>query len=290
LQNGDEVTVSGPFGGFVFDERRDRKMVLIAGGIGITPFMSMIQYATNNNLTNEITLIYNCSNQNDMPFVEQLINIEKRNPYFNIIFTVSNGPTDRFNDEYVKSGRITDEIIKDAVKGIYDDKTYFICGPSVFMSAMANILYKSGVLEDKVMTEAFGQGSDQKREKAHSWPSNVYTLGAIGVILATTAVMATDLLNNLPVYSLFNSSNQESLTNTNGRQDELDKLVNSLPALNDNKPSSVLVTNGASSNSNNTSSSQSKSTPTQTTTKVPTPASKPAPVCTTTQSGVTTCV
>jgi ferredoxin-NADP reductase len=258
LRVGDEVNISGPFGGFVFDERRDRKIVLIAGGIGITPFMSMIQYATNNKLTNEITLIYNCSDQNDIPFVEQLIDIEKHNPHFKIIFTISNGPMDRFNDQNVKAGRITNDIIEGAVKGTYRDKTFFVCGPASFMNAVTNILFEKGVSEDKVMTEAFGQGSGRKIVKTHSWPRKVYTFGAVGVVLATTAVMASDLFTNFPVYSLFNSSNQENQNSTNSRQDDLDNLINN------------------STTTTPTTTTQTNSTST--------------PKCTTTQSGVTTCV
>lgn len=272
LREGDVVNISGPFGGFVFDEHRDRKMVLIAGGIGITPFMSMIQYATNNKLTNDITLIYNCSNQNDIPFFDQLIEIQERNPHFKIIFTISNGPINRLANQNVHSGRITSEVINTAVDNQYDEKTYFICGPSGFMDAMTSILYDKGVSEEKVMTETFGQKSGQKKNKTHRWPRNVYALSALGVVIATTSVMASDLLMNLPVSLLFNSSNQEDSNSTNGRQDDLDRLVNGLPAEDNGAPSSAATA------------------PTQTTTKAPIPTAKPNPVCTTTQSGVTTCV
>jgi ferredoxin-NADP reductase len=258
LRAGDEVNISGPFGGFVFDERRDRKIVLIAGGIGITPFMSMIQYATNNKLTNDITLIYSCNDQNDVPFVEQLVDIEKRNPHFKIIFAISSGPTNRFADYNVIAGRITSDVIGSAVKYSYGAKTFFVCGPVTFMNAMTDILFENGVSEDRVMTEAFGQGSGRKIVKTHSWPRKVYTFGAVGVVLATTAVMVSDLFTNLPVYSLFNSSNQEDQNSTNSRQDDLNNLIN---------------------NSTNTTPTTTTQTNSSTTQK-----------CTTTQSGVTTCV
>ncbi|MCX6728502.1 MAG: FAD-dependent oxidoreductase [Candidatus Saccharibacteria bacterium] len=270
LKEGDEVNVSGPFGGFVFDERRDRKMVLIAGGIGITPFMSMIQYATNNKLSNDITLIYNCTNQTDIPFYGQLVEIEERNPHFKIIFAISNGPTNRLIHQRVYSGRITSETINTAVNNRYDGKTFFICGPSAFMDAMSNILYGKGVLEEKVMTETFGQKSARKKSGVQNWPRNVYILGALGIVIATASVMASDLLTNLPVFSLFNSANQEDLNSTNSRQDELDDQINNY-----------------SSGQSTSTSSPSPTTTTTTTTAAPT---KSAPVCTTSQSGVTTCV
>ncbi len=265
---GDKVSVQGPFGGFVFDEKRDRNMVLIAGGIGITPFMSMIQYATNNKLKNDITLIYNCKDQNDMPFVEQLIEIEKYNPHFKTIFTISDGPVNRFKDYNVISGRITANIIDTAIKKSYNNKTFFICGPSAFMDAMTDILFDQGVSEEKVITETFNQGSKHKLGVTQSWPRKVYTFGAVGVILATATIMVTDLLTNLPVYSLFNFSNQEDSNSTNSRQDALDNQIN-------NQSSGQPTTNSGSS-------------PTQTTVKSSSTTS--SPVCTTTQSGVTTCV
>jgi len=267
LMAGDEVTVAGPFGGFIFDEKRDKKMVLIAGGIGITPFMSMIQYATNNKLTNDITLIYSCNNQNDIPFVQTLIDIEKLSQHFRIIFAISGGPINKLSNQKVITGRITPDVIQQSVGGLYNDKTFFICGPTSFMNAMTGILYEKGVSEDKVMTEAFGKGVGRKKGNVLFWSRKVYILGAIGVVLTIATVMISDLFANLPVSSLFNSSNQNDTDTTNRRQDELDGLINN--------------------------SSSNQSTPassTQTTTSAPSSTTKSTPVCTTSQSGITTCV
>jgi ferredoxin-NADP reductase len=274
LKEGDVVNIGGPFGGFVFDEDRDRDMVLIAGGIGITPFMSMIQYATNNKLTNNITLIYNCSDQNDIPFYEQLIDIEKRNPYFKIVFSISKGPIDRFSGYIVKSGRINPEIIEQAVNGSYRNKTFFICGPTAFMNAVTDILFDKGVSEDKIMIEAFGQGSNFQKSNVRNWPFNVYVLGAIGVVLASFLIMIGDLLKTVPLSASSTPNSVNSSSTTNSRQDELNNLINSSD--DDNGNSNQTTTNNNSTMTTPAATTQTNSTST--------------PKCTTTQSGVTTCV
>jgi ferredoxin-NADP reductase len=274
LAEGDVVNVTGPFGGFVFNERRDRNMVLIAGGIGITPFMSMIQYATNNKLTNEITLIYSCNDQNDVPFVEQLIDIEKRNPYFKIIFAISSGPTNRFANYDVVKGRITSEVISDAVNETFGDKTFFVCGPIAFMNAMTDILYENGVSEDRVMTEAFGHGPSSKKTKTQNWPRKVYMFGAVGLALSMVTVMISDLIKSLPSSASSSPSTVTTPSSTNSRQDDLDNLINGSGD-----------DSGSNSNSGTTNNSTT-TTPAATTTTN----STSTPKCTTTQSGTTTCV
>jgi ferredoxin-NADP reductase len=62
LKEGDRVNVRGPFGAFVLDADRDEDVVMIAGGIGIAPFMGMIQYASAVELSNKMKLIYSCRN------------------------------------------------------------------------------------------------------------------------------------------------------------------------------------------------------------------------------------
>ncbi len=314
LKEGDKVNVRGPFGAFVLDADRDNNVVMIAGGIGIAPFMSMIQYAATIELSNKMKLIYSFSNQDDAPFVDQIIDFDKNNPNFKASFAVGNGPVDKFNGYEVSNGRITTEVINKIVENNYTNKSFFICGPPPFMNAMSKILFDKGVPHDNVMTEAFSQGPHHQTGKLRSWPNNIYMLGAVGVAIASLVIMVKDLLETLPTSGFSTpSSLVDNSNSTNSRQSELDKLVNELPAITTTAPStdaavsanaqtSAAASVGAKVSNAPTSAATTTVNPTPVVSKpvvTPTPTPKPTPTptpapyvptCTTTQSGNTTCV
>ena len=201
LEKGDPVYVSGPFGNFVIDENRDKQVVMLAGGIGITPFLSQIRFAAQTNQSTKITLVYSCQSQNDVPYVAELFRLMQRNPNLNVILAISRGAINKFPAEHVISGRITSELLANlslTKDGQFDQNTYFICGPSGFMNGMAEILEKNGVGEDRIITEAFGQGSGKQGGTWGALPKQVYALSAIGVLLGSGIFMVSDILKALP--------------------------------------------------------------------------------------------
>ncbi|MEI7683342.1 MAG: hypothetical protein WCJ24_03545, partial [Candidatus Saccharibacteria bacterium] len=297
---------------FVFDPARDKDAVLIAGGIGITPFLSMIRYATASGISNSITLLYSCQNQDEVAFADELKDLEKRNPHFRVVFVISQGPTDKFANHIVKTGRISPEILDEVAIGTYANKTFFVCGPPSFMKAMTNLAKDKGAASSRIITEAFSQGPNRQTGKIRSWPYNIYVLGIIGVVLSSFIVMVSDLLKTLPPSAFIGSSSVINATNlTNKRQTDLDQLVNGLPSTSSGAPatdavnraiqtampttvaaSATSTTSGTTVTRTSTTSggttTSTKSASTTSTAPAPTPA--PAPKCTTTQSGVTTCV
>lgn len=247
--------------------------------------MSMIQYAEKTDLTNKIILLFGCQNQDDVPFFEQLKQLEKRNPHFKAVYIIGKGPTDKFINQKVATGRITPEIIDRTAQGAYNKKTFYVCGPPPFMKSMVKILQDKKVPEGKIMTEAFSQGPNRQTGKIRSWPFNIYVLSALGVALGSFIVMVSDLLKTSPPSSISSSSNAFSSSSlTNSRQTNLDKLVNSLPDVINTAPATDAATKALQQSNTNT------SAPTTSSGSNSAPASAPAPKCTTTQSGVTTCM
>lgn len=323
LAEGDEVNVRGPFGNFVFDQERDKDTVMIAGGIGIAPFIGMIRFATATNLSNKIKLIYSFRDQNDAPFVGQIMNFDNLNPNFKSIFVVGEGPTDKFAGHDVLSGRMSSDIIDQVTDGDFENKTFSICGSPKFMADVTQILKDKGIDESKIMTEAFGQSSHRRSGKLFAWPPSAYVMGAVGLATASIAIMISDFTSALAAQTaaanaISNTGNQAGPTNS--RQDQLDGLVNGLPSAKNNSPASSAAAQTAAGQAQT---STSTSTPASVTTgstsapaasspapvyvapaptpppastpapkpaPAPTPAPKPVPVCTTTQSGVITCV
>lgn len=284
LQKGDFVDVTGPFGGFVFDASRDKQAVFIAGGIGITPFMSMMRYASALHGDNDITLIYSCASQDDVPFGEELLDLQAAHPNLKVHFVVGAGPTDKLPDQQVSSGHITVDLLDRITGKRYEDRRFFICGPPVFMKAMTGLLSQRSVPNTGILTEAFTQSSPKQTSVLRSWPANAYALGAIGMVLGSFIVMVSDMLRTLPPTTVLRPTKTTPYLITNSRQEQLDQLVNSVP------PSPAVITApttptvASGSGSTNVGTTTVNPQP-QTQTIYSAPINAPAPACQTTPSG-----
>ncbi len=229
LQPNDIVDVSGPFGGFVFDIAQDGQAVFLAGGIGITPFMSIMRYLARLNADNQVVLLYSCQTQDDIPFGEELLAIQKQHPNLRTIFVIGKGPTDKLPAANAATGFIAAELLDKATGGSYSAQKFFICGPPGFMKAMSGIVAKKGVSKDRIMTEAFTQSSPKQTSILRSWPANVYALGAVGIVLGSATVMVSDLLRTLPPTTTLAPTKTTPFLVTTARNTKLDQLVNTIP-------------------------------------------------------------
>lgn len=290
LKPGDEVDVRGPYGGFVFDPDRHSDSIFIAGGIGITPFMSMMAYATETQSPRELQLIYGVQTQDDVPFVDELRSYVAHNPNLHVTLAVDRGEVDKLAPFDISMGRISPELLHNALAG--GGKTVFICGPPPFMNGIMKTLVAQGVPKNRIITEAFNQGSHRQTGKVVSWPQNMYVLSALGVAIGSVAVMIGDILKVLPNNLADEKAAATPLYSGSQREQDIDALVNKLQA-SGSRPDSPTLTNAL----NAVAASSSQSTPTTTTTTTTTAPSAPAPApvvtqpkCTTSQSGVTTCV
>ncbi len=300
LKPGSVVKVRGPYGGFVLDIANYDDLVFLAGGIGITPFMSMVSYTSSIKAPTKITLFYSCQTQDDVPFLEELRNLEKQNPNLRVIYVIGNGATDKLAGLLVATGHLTPEIMDANLINNYSNRSFYICGPPPYMNAMAKTLKQKGVNGENIITEAFAQGSHDQTGKVQSWPYNIYVLGGASLVLGSLAITISDMLKTLPPQSLLSSANlTPTLKSSNSRQRDLDALVNGLPSLSTSGPSTAAVQASDQAAQNDqtaalTTPTASTSTPTAVTSapvvQAPVVTSPPPKTCTTTQSGVTTCV
>lgn len=299
LKPGDELDVRGPFGGFVFDAERDKEAVLLAGGIGISPLLGMARFAADTQLPNPITLFYSCHSADDLPFAPEIHALEKQNENFEAYYAIGEGLPEGISHPRVCTGRISEEFIEQAIGKNWQKKTFFICGPTPFMKAMASMLKSNGVPQKQIMTEAFGQGSTKQTGKIRSWPFNIYALSAAGLAAGSFAVMTSDLLKILPSESVLDPNHPSRMSKlTNNRQADLDALVNNLPESTSTAPPTSAVTQALTDTTQQQTPAQtaapttptpSTTTPTPTPAPAPTPTPTPKPKCTTTQSGVVIC-
>lgn len=301
IKPGDRVDVRGPFGGFIIDPQHHKELVLIAGGIGITPFMSMLRHIHSTPYPYNIKLLYGVQDQHDIPFYEEIKQIAADVPNLSVTLAVSHGDVDALKGQHVVQGRVDGALLHEALENRPAEKTVFICGPPPMMNSLVEAAAIRGVPNEQIVTEAFKQGQHRQTGKITSWPRNMYVLGGVGIVIGGFVITALDIVKNLPTKHLTNDANaQRALQSKSSRAADLDTLVNSFaPDANTGKTASPAAAKAiedakqAAASSTSTSGSSSSSTsPTTTTTPTPkpAPAPAPAPVCTTSQSGVTTCV
>ena len=228
LRPGSKVHISGPYGHFTFNPRRDRVSVMLAGGIGVAPFMSMIRYATKMQLPNDILLVYSSRDQNDIPFMDELLYAQSVNPHFRVVFALSGGSTTRLEGLPFIYGPITPQAIYGMLGGAMMTPTYFVCGPAGFMDAMVRGLRDYHVPEQRIFTEAFNTRG-QRAGAFVGWPSHVYALTALGVAFGTGSTLMGDILT--PAKQV--ATKKAGATNTNGtgsstRQNDVDGTITDL--------------------------------------------------------------
>jgi ferredoxin-NADP reductase len=146
LPIGTEIETQGPNGTFIFDEKETGPHIFLAGGIGITPFRSMIKYVADRNLKNQIYLIYSNSDS-DITFKKDLDEIAEAHPNIKIQYIISS--VEGHLDE-PKISKLTGNWKLEITKCIC-----WLCGPPPFIDAVHEILTKMGVPSGKIRFEKF---------------------------------------------------------------------------------------------------------------------------------------
>ena len=152
LREGDKVTLDGPFGtrGFTFTGEYD-KLLLLTGGIGITPFRSMIRYCVDKFLKTDIVLIYSNRYEGDIAFKEELDEIQRLNGNFRVVYTVTR-PTDWWSG---LTGRVNAELIRQEVYDCHERVAY-VSGPQLMVDEMVAALRNGlGMSDDSVRYQYF---------------------------------------------------------------------------------------------------------------------------------------
>jgi ferredoxin-NADP reductase len=200
LQRGNAVMLRGPFGNFVIDETQDRQVVMLAAGIGITPFISMARHAAEQQQHVPITLLFTNRSAQNIPFAEELQALAARNPYFRTLFFASreNGRAQSAGGARIISGSITQDYIKRLTEGTFRGSSYFICGPKRFIKPMRKSLRRRGVDEDHIVVESFTQTTKSFGAGAKvGIQTATYGLTGVSLLLMTCFIMFLDLSRNI---------------------------------------------------------------------------------------------
>src|SRR6266576_6452876 len=146
LPIGAEVRVEGPMGSFTLHNNTARPAVLLAGGIGIAPFLSIVSHAQKEALRHRIILFYANRLLEDAAFIDALWGLERVNPRFSFIPTFTRLNADR-GEWKGETGHITPEMLHRRV-GKLQGPIFYIAGPLSMVAAARHTLVEAGVDED----------------------------------------------------------------------------------------------------------------------------------------------
>jgi ferredoxin-NADP reductase len=145
------VEAWGPSGSFCFDEAQHQRAVLIAGGSGITPMMSMLRYIDDLGLKTAVTLLYFVRTPQDIIFANELALLQKSIRSFHYLIVPSRADSDWKGP----SGHLTRDLLAGNVTHL-DSCVFFLCAPAGLMECARSILHSLAVPNTRIMQESFG--------------------------------------------------------------------------------------------------------------------------------------
>jgi ferredoxin-NADP reductase len=158
LPLGTQVKVEGPFGNLTLHNNVARPAVLLAGGIGITPFRSIVFWAAKEKLKHRIVLFYSNRRPEDAAFLDELKSLELENPNYKCIPTMTEMKKSRRSWQG-EEGHIGYELISKHLNTVASPALhpaiYYIAGPPVMVGDLRTMLTNSGVDDDDIRAEEF---------------------------------------------------------------------------------------------------------------------------------------
>jgi predicted ferric reductase len=152
IQSGDRATVHGPFGRFSHDMySSESHLVFVAGGVGITPLMSMLRAMRDRREARRVTLVYASRTLDDVLFTPELIAMESAgNPALEVVYVLSDPPL-WWGGE---AGRVDVQRLVEWCGGL-EDKSFYLCCPPSMNVALVRGLRRRGVNASRIHCDHF---------------------------------------------------------------------------------------------------------------------------------------
>lgn len=167
VKAGDTFESTSPSGNFYYNPLvHGTDLVFLAGGSGVTPFMSMIREAVDRHFERNVHLIYGNQIPDDTIYSDELKDISLQCKNIKISHVISN-PPDGYNG---LTGFMSADLIADRISDI-DGKTFFICGPEAMYSYCMKELEKLGVKRKKIRKEVYGPPKEVTSQPG--WPGDI---------------------------------------------------------------------------------------------------------------------
>lgn len=150
---GTPVKIDSAMGSFTLHKNSAKPAVFLAGGIGITPFLSILRQADHDRLSHKLYLFYSNRRPEDAPFLEALQMLEKSNPNFQLISTMT-GMAQSQREWKGETGLINKEMLSKHLTNL-QGPIYYLAGPPAMVTGMRKMLVGAGVDEDDIRSEEF---------------------------------------------------------------------------------------------------------------------------------------
>jgi ferredoxin-NADP reductase len=148
-----EVKIGSAVGSFTLHKNPTKPAVFLAGGIGITPFLSIVRQANHDRLPHKLYLFYSNRRPEDAAFLVTLQNLEKTNPNFRLICTMTE--MSKSKKDWKGETALIDKELLSKHLAVLQGPIYYIAGPPTMVAAMRQTLVGAGVEEDDIRAEEF---------------------------------------------------------------------------------------------------------------------------------------
>lgn len=153
MSPGERAIVEGPSGDLILDPDRSRGAVFVAGGIGITPFVSILRQAAHDQSAQRLALVYSNRRPEDAAFLAELQQLERDLPAFRLLATMTDMP--RSAVPWAGETRLLDAaLIAQAAEGM-SKPIHYLVGPPGMVEAARNALGHAGIGEEDIRSEEF---------------------------------------------------------------------------------------------------------------------------------------
>jgi ferredoxin-NADP reductase len=149
MPEGAAVDVEQPKGSFVLPEDTSKRYAFVAGGIGITPFRSMLRYIADKGLGYDITLVYSNRDVESTAFLDELKKLESVVPRCRVLFTMTDDPS------WEGDKRMLDAEVLGELLGDLESFHFMIAGPPPMAKSVEGSLLEAGLSEDQVQSDSF---------------------------------------------------------------------------------------------------------------------------------------
>ncbi|MDX1965638.1 MAG: FAD-binding oxidoreductase [Planctomycetaceae bacterium] len=151
VREGDLLNISAPAGRFTFTGAEAPSIVMLAGGVGVTPLMSQLRYLTDQCWTGEIYFLFSVRTEADIIFREELAVLQQQHPNLRVIISLTRADGSSWTGE---RGRFTPEMLNRVVPQLTLRRVHY-CGPEEMNQALGPMLRELGVPESQIKSESF---------------------------------------------------------------------------------------------------------------------------------------
>jgi ferredoxin-NADP reductase len=150
---GTAVNIGGPSGSLTLHKNSAKPAVFLAGGIGITPFLSILSQAARDKLAHHLYLFYSNRRPEDAPFLDTLSELQRANP--NLRFVPTMTAMDKSQQKWTGETGVIDSRMLARHLASLQGPIYYVAGPPAMVAALRQMLTTAGADEDDIRTEEF---------------------------------------------------------------------------------------------------------------------------------------